>query len=161
MVMAVNKWDLVPPGMVQRADVVGQIYDRLPFLEYAPVCFTSAARRQGLGELFDQIDLVAAEAAKRVAPADLLRVLREAIERRPVSLRGVALRLQSAQQVSTGPPTFALRVNLAGDLHFSYQRYLVNSIRHTFGFAGSPLRLLFRKSPPRSRARTGQRRGSR
>ncbi len=161
MVVAVNKWDLVPPGMVQKADVVGQIYDRLPFLEYAPVCFTSAARRQGLGELFDQIDHVAAEAEKRVSPGELLRILREAIERRPISSRGVALRLQSAQQVSSSPPTFALRVNLSGELHFSYQRYLVNSIRHSLGFAGSPLRLLFRKSSTKSRPRPGQRRASR
>ena len=66
LVLAVNKWDLVPRGLVQKADVVAQIYERLPFLEYAPVCFTSAVAHQGLPELFDQVDLVAAEARKRV-----------------------------------------------------------------------------------------------
>jgi GTP-binding protein len=145
MVVAVNKWDLVPPGFVQKADIVGQIYDRLPFLEYAPVCFTSAVSRHGLADLFDQIDLVAAEAKKRVPPGELLTVLRQAIERRPMSARGVALRVYSAQQVAVSPPTFALRVNLPGAIHFSYQRYLLNSLRHAFAFTGSPLRLLFRK----------------
>jgi GTP-binding protein len=145
VVVAVNKWDLVPPGLVQRADVVGQIYERLPFLEHAPVCFTSAVSRQGLGELFDQIDLVAAEAKKRLSPSELLTALREAVERRPMSARGVAFRVYSAQQVAVSPPTFAIRVNLPAEIHFSYQRYLVNSLRRAFGFAGSPIRLLFRK----------------
>ncbi len=153
MVVAVNKWDLVPHGMVQKADVVGQIYERLPFLEYAPVCFTSAVKHQGLGDLFDQVDRVAAEAQKRVQPGELLAIFRQAVERRPVSARGVALWIQSAQQVAVSPPTFALRVNLPGEIHFSYQRYLVNSLRRAFGFAGSPIRLLFRKAVGKQKAR--------
>lgn len=161
IVVAVNKWDLVPPGMVQKADVVGQIYDRLTFLEHAPVCFTSAVKHKGLGELFDQVDRVAAEAEKHIQPGELLTVFRQAVERRPASARGVALRLHSAQQVAVSPPTFALRVNLPGEIHFSYQRYLVNSLRHAFGFAGSPIRLVFRKSGGKSEARRAGRRASR
>ena len=161
MVVAVNKWDLVPRGLVQKADVVGQIYDRLPFLEYAPVCFTSAVNHQGLSELFDQVDRAAGEAQKRVAPSELLSTLRQAIERRPLSSRGVPLRLQSAQQVAISPPTFALRVNLQGEIHFSYQRYLVNSLRHAYGFAGSPIRLLFRKAAKKGRTSRAARRAGR
>jgi GTP-binding protein len=145
-VVAVNKWDLVPPGMVQKADVTAQIRERLPFLEHAPVCFTSAVTRLGLRDLFDQVDLVAAEAGKRLQPGELLATLRQAVERRPMSARGVPLRVQSAQQVAVSPPTFAIRVNLPGEIHFSYERYLINSLRHAHGFAGSPIRLLFRKS---------------
>jgi GTP-binding protein len=152
-VVAVNKWDLVPPGGARKADVVGQIYERLPFLEYAPVCFTSAVRRHGLDDLFDEIDRVAGQAARRVEPGELLAVFRQAVERRPMSSHGVALRIQGAQQVAVSPPTFALRVNLAGDVHFSYERYLINSIRHAFGFSGSPIRLLFRKAPGKGRPR--------
>jgi GTP-binding protein len=74
-----------------------------------------------------------------------LTALRAAIERRPMSARGVALRVYSAQHVGVSPPTFAIRVNLPAEIHFSYQRYLVNSLRRAFGFAGSPIRLLFRK----------------
>ena len=152
-VVAVNKWDLVPPGMLQKADVVSQIYERLPFLEYAPVCFVSAATHHGLPDLFDEIDRVAAEAGKRVQPGELLAVLRQAVERRPVSARGVPLRIQSAQHVAVSPPTFALRVNLPGEIHFSYQRYLVNSLRRAFGFAGSPIRILFRRAAGTRQAR--------
>jgi GTPase len=156
LVIAVNKWDLVPPNMVTRADVTGQIHDRLPFLDYAPICFTSALRGSGLGELFDTVDRVAAEAQRRVQPGELLALFRAALERRPMSWGGAPLRIQSAQQVAVSPPTFALRVNLPGKIHFSYERYLINSLRHTHPFIGSPVRLLFRRSvgrrsgPPRA-----------
>ena len=155
-VVAVNKWDLVPPGLVTKGDVTTQIYERLPFLEHAPVCFTSAVVGFGLRDLFDQVDLVAAEAQKRLQPGEVLSTLREAVERRPMSSRGVALRVQSAQQVAIGPPTFAIRVNLPDQIHFSYERYLINSLRHSHSFAGSPLRLLFRKAVGRGAKRPGR-----
>jgi GTP-binding protein len=155
-VVAVNKWDLVPPGLVTKGDVTTQIYERLPFLEHAPVCFTSAVTRLGLRDLFDQVDAVAAEAQKRLQPGELLSTLRQAVERRPMSARGVALRIQSAQQVAVSPPTFAIRVNLPDAIHFSYERYLINSLRHAHGFAGSPIRLLFRKSVGRGAGRPGR-----
>src|SRR5499433_2749708 len=110
VVVAVNKWDLVPPNSVRKADVVGQIYDRLPFLDYAPVGFTSALRGTGLSDLFDQIDRVAAEAQRRVQPGELLTIFRQAVERRPITSGGVPLRIQSVQQVAVSPPTFALKV---------------------------------------------------
>jgi len=155
-VVAVNKWDLVPPGMVTKSDVTNQIYERLPFLEHAPVCFTSAVTGLGLRDLFDQVDAVTAEAQKRLQPGELLSTLRQAVERRPMSARGVALRIQSAQQVAVSPPTFAIRVNLPDAIHFSYERYLINSLRHAHGFAGSPIRLLFRKSVGRGAGRPGR-----
>jgi len=70
-VLAVNKWDLVPPGSVRRAEVVDQLRDRLPFLDYSPVAFTSALTGLGLAELFDLVDQVAEEATKRI-PTPLL-----------------------------------------------------------------------------------------
>jgi len=153
LVVAVNKWDLVPPHLVRKADVVGQIYDRLPFLDYAPVTFTSAIQGVGLGDLFDQVDRAATEAERRLEPGELLSIFRQAIERRPASSRGVPLRVQAAQQVAVSPPTFALRVNLPDTIHFSYERYLVNSLRHAHGFPGSPVRLLFRKAGGKSARR--------
>jgi GTP-binding protein len=155
-VVAVNKWDLVPPGLVTKGDVTTQIYERLPFLEHAPICFTSAVVGFGLRDLFDQVDLVAAQAQKRLQPGELLSTLRQAVERRPMSSRGVPLRVQSAQQVAIGPPTFAIRVNLPDQIHFSYERYLINSLRHSHSFAGSPLRLLFRKAVGRGAKRPGR-----
>ncbi|HSE92965.1 MAG TPA: ribosome biogenesis GTPase Der [Methylomirabilota bacterium] len=156
-VIVVNKWDLVPRGVVRRAEVVDQLRERLPFLDYAPICFTAAPRGEGLPELFDAIDTVAAAARRRVAAGEGTRVLLDALERRPVSLGGTPLTLQSAAQVGTAPPTFVVRVNKPGDIHFSYERYLLKALRHAFGFPGSPIRLAFRKAVT-GRARRGLRR---
>ena len=155
IVLAVNKWDLVPPGLVGKADVTAQIHERLPFLDYAPVCFTSAVAGLGLRDLFDTVDQVAAEARKRLGPAELLTILRQALERRPVSAGGAPVRVQSAQQVAASPPTFAIKLASTARLHFSYERYLVNSIRHAAGFVGSPIRLLLRRSAPKGRGKGG------
>jgi GTP-binding protein len=156
-VLVVNKWDLVPRGMVRKAEVVEQVHDRLPFLEPTPVCFTAAVRGDGVPELFDTIDQVAAEFVRRITSAEVTATLRAAIERRPVSVGGVPLVLQSASQVSAAPPTFALRVNKPDDIHSSYERYLVKSLRHAFGFSGTPIRLSLRKGAAR-RVRAGARR---
>jgi len=151
-VIVVNKWDLVPPGMVRKAEVIEQIRERLSFLDYAPICFTSALRGEGLDDLFTTIDEVARAARRRVPAMDVTRVVREAIDRRPISVGGAPLTLQAAAQVSVEPPTFALRVNRPDEVHFSYERYLVKSLRRVFDFTGSPVRLSLRKATgPRAR----------
>ena len=153
-VLVVNKWDLVPPGMVRKAEVIEQIQDRLTFLDYAPVCFTSATEAEGIPDLFDAIDHVAREARRRVAAAAASEAVRHAMARRPITIRGVPLTVQSAAQVSTNPPTFGLWVNRPDEIHFSYARYLTTALRQSFGFSGSPIRLSFRKAvgrKPRSR----------
>jgi GTP-binding protein len=149
IVLAVNKWDLVPRDLVGKAEVTAQIHERLPFLDYAPVCFVSALKGWGLRDLFDTVDTVAADARKRLPPGELISIFRQAVERRPISSRGAPLRIHSVQQVAVSPPTFAVKVNWAGTLHFSYERYLINSLRHAAGFAGSPIRLLVRHAPRR------------
>jgi len=163
LVIAVNKWDLVPHGLVEKADVVGQVKDRLPFADYAPVCFTSALRGEGLEDLFGTVSQVGAEARRRLNGSELLTAVRQAVERRPTSWGGIPFRVHSIQQVGVAPPTFALRVPIpASGVHFSYERYLMNSLRHTFGLAGSPIRLLFRAAPRKARrgAPTTKRRGA-
>jgi GTP-binding protein len=156
VVLVVNKWDLVPSGMVRKAEVIEELRERLPFLDYAPICFTSAIEGHGVREIFDTVDQVAAAAQRRVTTAEATTVLRQAVERRPASVGGEALTVQSAEQVSAAPPTFALKVNRPDDVHFSYERYLTRSLRLAFGFAGSPIRLSLRRatnSRPRRRAR--------
>ncbi len=159
IVLAVNKWDLVPEGLVGKAEVTAQIHERLPFLDYAPICFTSAVTRLGLRDLFDTVDQVAAEARKRLQPGELLTIFRQALERRPASSGGVPIRVHGVQQVAVSPPTFAVKVNSPGKLHFSYERYLINSIRRAAGFAGSPIRLLVRRSAGKKKGTTGSGQG--
>jgi GTP-binding protein len=157
IVLAVNKWDLVPPGLVGKADVTAQIHERLPFLDYAPSCFISALTKLGLRDLFDTVDQVAAQSRKRLPPGELITIFRQAVERRPISPGGVPLRIHSVQQVGVSPPTFAVKVNSVGKLHFSFERYLINSIRHAAGFAGSPIRLLVRRAPAKRKTSGGPR----
>jgi GTP-binding protein len=145
-VLVVNKWDLVPQGLVRKAEVIEQIRDRLTFLDYAPVCFTSAVQGEGIADLFDAVDHVAGEARRQVATAVVTETVRSAVARRPISIRGVPLTVQSAAQVATNPPTFALHVNRPDEIHFSYERYLTNALRQAFGFSGSPIRVSFRKA---------------
>jgi GTPase len=83
------------------------------------------------------------------------------VERRPVSVAGEAFTIQSASQVAVGPPTFAIRVNRPEEIHFSYERYLVKSLRHAYGFVGSPLRLSLRKGQGKKHARPASRRAHR
>jgi GTP-binding protein len=157
VVLVVNKWDLVPPGMIRKAEVVDQLRERLPFLDYAPVCFTSATEGQGVGELFDTVNATAAAAQRRIPPGEVTTTLRQAIERRPISVAGEALTLQSAAQVAVGPPTFALKVNRPDRVHFSYERYLTRSLRLAFGFEGSPIRLSLRRATTRTPRRRNRR----
>ncbi len=156
VVVVVNKWDLVPARTVRRAEVVDEIRDRLPFLDYAPVCFTSAAQGEGMRDLLETVERVAAEAQRRVPAAKVTEVVREAVDRRPISLAGRPLVVQSASQVSAGPPTFAVRVSKPDLIHFSYERYLVKSLRHAFGFEGSPIRLSLRKGQAAKSRPTGR-----
>src|SRR5262250_3585428 len=157
-VLVVNKWDLVPPGMVRKAEVIEQIQERLTCLDYAPVCFTSATQGEGIPDLFDTIDHVAREARRQVPAGEVSEVVRQAVARRPITIRGVALTIQSAAQVSTNPPTFGLWVNRPDEIHFSYERYLTKSLRQSFGFTGSPIRLSFRKAVGRKPRARGVRR---
>jgi GTP-binding protein len=97
---------------------------------------------------------VAREARRQVPPGEVTEVARQALARRPITIRGVPLTLQSAAQVATNPPTFALKVNRPDEVHFSYERYLVNSLRQAFGFSGSPIRLSLRKAVGKGRGRS-------
>jgi len=145
VIVVVNKWDLV--GSPDRApELVRTIRDRLPFLAYAPVVFTSAQTGAGLDTLFDTVEHVAAEYAKQVPTGELNRALTAATTRRPpAGVRGKTLKVYYATQIGTRPPTFLLFVNDPAALHFSYERYLISALREAFGFTGCALRLRLRR----------------
>src|SRR3989442_7310948 len=107
--------------MVRKAEVVEQVRDRLPFLDYAPMCFTSATRGEGLRELFETIDRVAAEAQRRVPAEEVTAVLRQALDPRPLSEAGLPLTIQSPNQESVGPPTIVVPANRPDAIHWFYQ----------------------------------------
>ncbi len=155
IVLVVSKCDLVEGRGKARAGFEATIRERLAFLDYAPIAFTSAKTGQGIRALFPLIDQVAAEHGKRVPTPQLNRVLSTAVSRRPPTpVAGRELKLYYATQAGAAPPRFLLFVNDPKYLPPSYERYLIRAIRDAFGFVGSPIRLtLRRRRAERARAR--------
>jgi len=154
IVIAVNKWDLVKG---QGEDFAKKFDDKLryqlKFLDYAPIVRMSALTGDRTGKLLEVVDRVAAARLKRVPTAELNRFLETVTSaHRPTSKARREVRILYGLQTGVAPPTFMLFTNVASELHFSYERYLMNQLRDTFGFEGAPIRLTIRrraKSEPR------------
>ena len=151
LVVVVNKWDLVPQadaGAIQRA--VGVVRDRLHFMPYVPICFTSALHRQGIDHLLQTALDVGLERLRYVPANQLQHVLAEAlVDHTPPPMKGnhrQGLRINRLRQVDVSPPTFLFTVNNPELVHFSYRRYLENRLRTTFGFNHTHLKLVFERS---------------
>lgn len=145
IILAVNKWDLARERGLARRDIERHVRERFKFASYAPICFISALRGEGIEELLDTALEVYKEWNKGVPRYDLRRTVMGAVaEHPPVSSSGRPLRIYSVSQDQTGPPTFTFYVNRPDVVHFSYQRYLENTLRDAYEFKGSPLRLRFK-----------------
>ena len=146
VVIVVNKWDMVE-GEIQKAEALQEVRRKLKFIPYAPVCFTSALNGTGVRQVVETAIRVYVEGS-RIAPRGALeRALMEALAAHPPPSKGRrSLKVYRIYQKGTHPPTFILPVNHPELVHFSYQRYLENRLRSTFGFAGNPLQLIFSSS---------------
>ncbi|MGQ9572470.1 MAG: ribosome biogenesis GTPase Der [Dehalococcoidia bacterium] len=145
LVIAINKWDLMPQDEETRAAFAKATSARLRFVPWAPLCFVSAKEGTGIADLLDAALAAAAARDRRVATAELNAAVRRAVAAHgPPSIRGQRLKVLYVTQAQTRPPTFVFFVNDPTLLHFSYRRYLENSIRKVFGFQGTALRLIFR-----------------
>ncbi len=145
LVLVANKWDLVGPEAAYRKQFEGLVRQRLRFASWAPICFVSAKEGSGIDGMLAQVLRVGEERGKRVGTAELNATVQRAIgERGPPAVHGKKLKVLYVTQVQAAPPTFVFFVNDASVLHFSYQRYLENSLRRAFGFDGTPLRLVFK-----------------
>jgi GTP-binding protein len=147
IVIAVNKWDLVK-GRGQ--DFVKKFDDRLrfqlKFLEYAPIVHLSALTGERTPKLLEIVDRIATARTRRVPTAELNRFLKVTTEAHPPSSRSKReVRILYGAQTGTAPPSFVLFTNVASELHFSYERFLINRLREEFGFEGTPIRLSVRR----------------
>ena len=161
LVVAVNKWDLVEDKTDRTFDqYVEWIRSDAPFLDFAPVVSISAKTRQRVGRVLELAVDIWAERRKRVPTGELNRMLMAATDRTPPPLvRGKRPKLFYATQAAIAPPTFVFFASDASAVHFSYRRYLENRLRETFGFDGTPIRLVFRdrvsaKLPRRRKSRS-------
>jgi GTP-binding protein len=147
VVIVANKWDL----MKGRGEDFPKTFDeelryQLKFLDYAPVLHISAQTGERAPKVLETIDRVAEARRKRVSTGELNRFIAEVTRAHPpASATRRHVRILYAAQTAVAPPTFVFFTNVATEFHFSYERFLVNQLRETFGFEGSPIRLHVRK----------------
>jgi GTPase len=144
LILAVNKWDLVEKhGKIQQ-EYTARLRQDLKFAPWAPLVFLSAKTRQRVGRVVELALAIQAERTKRVPTPRLNEVVRGALQAHPLTERGRSLKVYYTAQTGTAPPTFTCFCNDPRLVHFSYQRYLENTLRAAFGFEGTPIRLAFR-----------------
>jgi len=144
LILAANKWDLVPKHAKVGDEFTRVIRRELQFVDWAPIVFLSALTGQRVDRVWELAIEIQAQRSRRVPTSQLNEVAREAVLAHPLSEKGKALKLYYAVQVGQRPPTFAFFVNDAELVHFSYRRYLENRLRAAFGFEGTAVRLNFR-----------------
>ncbi len=145
-ILMVNKWDLIEKDSQTMIGFERRIYSDLKYLSYAPIIFISALTGQRVPKILNMVDHVAEQTKKRIPTALLNKSFSQWIERHtPPLYKNRSVKLNYITQVSTAPPTFVIYSNTPEGIHFSYERYLVNQMRETFGFEGVPIRLIFRK----------------
>lgn len=145
-IIAVNKWDIVEKDGQTMDNYRKKLMIDFSFMPYAPIIFISAKTGQRLDRLFELINYVRAQNTMRISTGKLNDILADATARvQPPSDKGKRLKIYYMTQASTCPPTFVCFCNNAELFHFSYQRYLENQIRSTFGLEGTPVRFVIRE----------------
>ncbi len=145
-IVAVNKWDAVEKDDKTMARMRREIESALAFMSYAPILFLSAKTGRRVDRLFELIPYVYGQTCMRISTGMLNDLLADATARvQPPSDRGRRLKIYYMTQASAKPPTFVCFCNDRALFHFSYQRYLENQIRATFGLEGAPIRMVIRE----------------
>lgn len=146
VIIVYNKWDTVDKDESTMARIEKQIRTQFVYLSYAPILFVSALKKQRIQTILPMIDAVHDSSLLRIQTNVLNEVLMDAqLMTPPPTHKGKRLKIYYASQVAVAPPTFVLFVNEPELLHFSYKRFLENSLREAFGFEGTTLRILARE----------------
>jgi GTP-binding protein len=147
VIIVANKWDLMKgrgPDFSKEFD--DKLRFQLKFLDYAPVLHISALTGERAPKLLEMIDRVAAARATRIPTGELNRFIQAITATHPpVSPGKREVRILYAAQTAVNPPTFVMFTNVATKFHFSYERFIVNRLRESFGLLGSPVRIHVRK----------------
>lgn len=145
-IIAINKWDSIEKSTGTMEKYRKKVIGDLEFMSYAPIVFISAITGQRVDRLFELIDYVNAQASFRVSTGLLNDVLNDALAMvQPPSDKGKRLKIYYMTQTGVKPPSFVVFVNDAELMHFSYTRYLQNTLRSNFGFEGTPIRFTIKQ----------------
>lgn len=147
MVIAVNKWDLVPKDDGTMKQYTKYLHQYLGTLDHVPLVYVSAVTKQRVYELLDTALEVAEKRKQRVQTSDLNDVVQAAIQKKhpPSTSSGAFVKIKYATQVRTAPPVFVFFANHPEGVRTSYKRYLESEIREAFGYDGVPLTLVFKE----------------
>jgi GTP-binding protein len=154
MIIIINKWDLI-------ADITEKEYaehtrERLKFMAHVPILFISAKYSQGVKKIIPKAMEIWQERQKQLPNSVIDKLIKQALMAQAPPRKGLRrLDIIRAYQDGVNPPTFAFLVNDPTLVHFSYQRFLENKFRQTFGFSGTSLKLIFKKAPRRRFQRSG------
>ncbi len=144
-IIVVNKWDLIIKDNSTFNEFNNKIRTALAYMPYAPIVYISAKTGQRVNDLFERITYVQNQALMRISTGMLNDVLGDAMIRvQPPSDKGRRLKIYYMTQISVAPPTFVIFCNNIELFHFSYQRFIENCLRETFGFNGTPIKLIIR-----------------
>lgn len=145
-IIIINKWDLVQKETKTLENFKKNVASKLAYMSYAPILFISAKTGQRINRIPELIDYVYDQASLRITTGMLNDVINEATAVvPPPSVKGKRLKIYYMTQTGIKPPTFVLFINRYDLLHFSYQRYIENTLRQNFGFEGSPLKIISRE----------------
>ncbi len=145
-IIVVNKWDLVEKETNTMAEMRKRVKQDLSFMDYAPVEFISCLTGQRTGRIFDMINAANEQASMRISTGRLNDLLADAQARQqPPTDKGRRLKVYYMTQTGVKPPHFVVFCNSKELFHFSYQRYIENRIRASFGLEGTPVRLTIRQ----------------
>ena len=145
-IIVVNKWDSIEKDTNTVNRMGESIRTALAYMPYAPIVYVSAVTGQRVTTLFEHINYVHNQTNTRISTGMLNELLAEATMKvQPPSDKGKRLKIYYMTQISVAPPTFVFFCNDVELFHFSYQRYLENYLRQTFGFSGTPIRIIVRQ----------------
>ena len=145
IIIVVNKWDTIEKDNHTMQDFENIVRSEFEYLSYAPIVFVSAKSHQRLDHLPKMILQAAENQNRRIQSSVLNEVLNDALTVTPTpTVNGKRLRIYYMTQVAVKPPTFIVFCNDPDLLHFSYQRFLINQLRDTFDFTGTPIHLIAR-----------------
>ena len=142
-IIVINKWDLIEKETGTLEKYRKTVMEKLSFMTYAPVLFISAKTGQRVENLYQLIKFTADQASLRISTGMLNDLVNEAIAMvQPPSDKGKRLKIYYMTQVGVKPPSFVIFVNNVELMHYSYERYLENQLRKSFGFEGTPIRFI-------------------
>jgi len=146
VIVLVNKWDLAKQAGLSVAEVTRVVKEEMKFMAYAPVLTVSAKTGRNVDKILPLVDRVYESRVNRVPTSELNQMINKAVaDHAPPTIRRRRLKILYVTQADINPPTFVFFVNDPRLLHFSYERYLENKLRETFGFEGTAIRLVFRR----------------